>query len=67
MPEAAAVNRSLRMILMGDGTLARISMMLDCDGDETDDPDDACVAICPTIDGRWLVVDLREFESAEIH
>lgn len=67
MPDASAVNRAQRLALLDDGSLSRFSLMLDDDGDETDDPEEACVAICPTQCGRWLVIDLSQYTEAEIH
>ena len=40
--------------------------MLDSDGGETDNVNDAVVIIVPLPDGKWEAVDLRDFEKVEI-
>lgn len=61
------VNLTKRLALLDDGRSCRVDTLLDADGDETDEPRDAVVAILALPDGRWGVIDLRDFEPREPH
>lgn len=63
MPEAVAINRNQGLIFLDDGSLSKMQHFVDRFGDETDDMDEAISAIAPLNDGRWLVIDLRQFET----
>ena len=56
-----AVNRGLRLVLTTDGRFLPISDYLDSDGEETDNPEEAVIAIVNAGDS-WAVLDLRDFE-----
>lgn len=66
MSDVTAVNWSRRLALMSDGGTAALETLLDTDGDETDDPASAVVAVAPYA-GRWFVVELADFADTENH
>lgn len=58
-PEAVNIGKRLYWnAIDGDGVITNFQ---DAWGDETDDPEDAVVAIVQIKRGGWLAVDLREF------
>lgn len=65
--EVIAINRSEACAVLSTGHVIHFSVMLDCDGDETDDVADAMVAVAPLPDGRWAVIDFSEFETVSVH
>lgn len=40
-----------------------ITNLYDAFGEETDDFDEAVSALAPLADGRWLVIDLTQYDS----
>ena len=61
-----AVNIEKRLVLDGTETVP-ITNLIDADGDECG-PADAIVAVAgPTAEGKWLSIDLREFDPVEAH
>lgn len=55
------------MAVTDDDVILWFDMMLDVDGDETDDIDEALVAIARHPDGKWWTIDLMAFEGGETH
>lgn len=55
------------MAVTDDDVILWFDMMLDADGDETDDIDEALVAIAQHPDGKWWTIDLTAFENGEVH
>lgn len=63
-----AISLTDRVVIRSDTVLGDIDSFIDADGDETDDIDQARVAIVQwRDDGRWSPVDLGDFEKHEIH
>lgn len=57
-----AVNLSKRQAMFGDDHLCDITM-LDMDGDETDDPEEAIAFVAgPTSDGKWVTDEVDTFD-----
>lgn len=56
-----AINLGRREFIDNDGQLYPVVTMLDGNGDECG-PENAVVAVAGT-EGRWLVLDLSEFET----
>lgn len=67
MSDVVAINRARRMAVTDDDVILWFDMMLDVDGDETDDIDEALVAIARHPDGKWWTIDLMAFEGGETH
>lgn len=66
--DVVSINRGKRLALTDDDAVLRFVLMLDRDGDETEDVDEALVAIVQHPNGRWLVIDLTAFEvTGTIH
>ena len=66
MTDIVSVNRTARLALTDSGDLCPITGFLDEDGDETEDPAQAVVAVGQLpADGPWFTVDLREFQEVE--
>jgi hypothetical protein len=58
-----AVNVSARLALCSGGGLGDICSFIDADGDETDDAEDAVIAIVHWRDGGYSPVVLSDFET----
>lgn len=56
-----AIHRARRVAILEDGTLVPMDVLLDRDGDETDDIEAAVAAVAPLPDGRWAVIDFTQF------
>ena len=67
MTDVVAINRARRMALTDDDAVLRLEILLDEDGDETDDIDDALVAIAQHPNGKWWAIDLTAFEEQQVH
>ncbi|PWJ88361.1 hypothetical protein C8D77_11183 [Mesorhizobium loti] len=61
--DVAAVNVAQRIAVMDDGATVHLETLLDADGEETDDADEARSAVGQLPDGSWLAVDLTQFET----
>lgn len=59
-----AANFALRLMARDDDVIGDIRSFLDGDGDETDDIEDARVAIVEWRDGTWSPVELEGFDGA---
>lgn len=62
-----SINKAGRLALTNHGEAPRIATYRDSDGDETDDPQAAVVAIGEWPDGRWFSVALTAFEAVRMH
>lgn len=56
-----------RVAVLEDGTEIPLETLLDCDGDETEDLDDAVVAVAPLPNGKWVTIDLTAFAPHQVH
>lgn len=65
--EIVSVNRWDRLALTDAGDVCGVQTFLDEEGDETDDPAAAVVAVGQLPDGRWFSVDMRDYEAARTH
>lgn len=60
-----AINVSARMAVRADDVVGDIVNFLDPDGDETDDPEGALVAIVQWRgEGSWSPVEIADFEQS---
>jgi hypothetical protein len=65
-PDAVAVNRAEAIVLTDDGQILPVTEWL-C-GEDQVEPDVATSCVCgPMADGRWMAVDLTQFEPSEVH
>ena len=62
-----AISRTRRIAILEDGAIVPLGLFLDRDGDETDEIDAAVIAIAALPDGRWIVIDLADFERRLLH
>lgn len=65
--EVIAINRSEACAVLNTGHIVHFSLMLDGDGDETDEVSECVCAVAPLPDGRWVVIDFSEFETVSVH
>lgn len=61
----AMIHLGNRYAALDDGTVFTITNLLDSDGDETDDEDDAVAAVGQLPNGLWVSFDLRDFGPPE--
>lgn len=63
--DVLAINLNARRAMRTDGELCEITNMLDCDGDETNDPEEALAVVVDlgedAGEGRWAAVDVADF------
>lgn len=59
--EVEALNLDQRNALMSDGSIRKITNMLDIDGDETDDAVAAMSCVVKERDDRWHTLNLCDF------
>lgn len=63
MTEAVAVNKERRIVLLSNDEIVPITDYVTEDGEMTDDPELAFVAVAgPTIAGKWLAIQLENFK-----
>ncbi len=62
-----AVHRWRKIAVTEDGSECPFTDMLDWQGEETEDVDEAVAAICQLPDGRWCAIDLSAFDREAIH
>lgn len=61
-------NISKRLVLAADGALGDIKQLLDADGDETLNVDDALFAVvCWRDDSLWSSIVLSDFQDQRVH
>lgn len=65
--QVTAINRSDGSAILDTGQIVHFSVMLDVDGNETDDIADCVVAVAPLPNGDWAVIDFSEFEQVSVH
>lgn len=65
--EVIAINRSEACAILDTGHIIHFSVMLDREGDETNDVTETVVAVAPLPDGRWAVIDFSKFETVSVH
>lgn len=62
MPEPIAINISLRLAAMDDGSLIPITDMFDSDCQPTDHTDEAAVVVIgPDLEGKWHTAPMHDF------
>lgn len=64
--QVSAINIGQGMALTDTDETCAISVLLDDDGDETDVPERALVAVVLLPNGKWEAVDLRLFDAVRI-
>lgn len=66
LPDVSSANLTQRIAMLDDGRSAPITNMVDCTGDETDDPAECWAFVCGPIefDGheKWLAVEMSKFD-----
>lgn len=67
MCEVIAVNRSARLALTDADEAVPLTIFLDEDGEDTSDALGAAIGIGQTRSGKWLAIDLREFEAVTVN
>jgi len=60
-----AIKRLSRVALLSDGSTVPIVALFDCDGEETDDPDEA-VAFTAGEPGRWFSGLCADYEEVTV-
>lgn len=60
--QAVAINRKQGLVFLDDDSYSKMQHYVDRFGDDTDDAEEAVSAIAPLPDGRWLVIDLTQFD-----
>lgn len=65
--DVIAINRREASAILENGTIIHFSLMLDMDGEETDDMEQSIVAVAPLPDGNWCVIDFSQFETVAVH
>lgn len=62
------LNLERRLAITSTGRELQIVQMLDCEGDETDDPDEAVSAIAPDPGLGWWTIRVADFDfDATLH
>lgn len=65
--KAVAINREQGSVILDCGCMVQMQNFVDRFGDDADDASEAVSAIAPLPDGRWLVIDLTEFETVRMN
>jgi len=65
--QVTAINRSEACAILDTGQIVHFAIMLDRDGDETDDVLECVCAVAPLPNGDWVVIDFSEFETVSVH
>ena len=66
MKDVVATTRHGRLAVLEDGSVCALSILLDADGDETDDPDEAVTGVVDLPDGTFAVVVFCDFDVVPI-
>jgi hypothetical protein len=64
---AAALNLSSRLFVDEDGTMGVVELLLDRDGEKTEEDDEAFVAVIALETGKYLNVVLSDFQTYRLH
>ncbi len=62
MFEVVAISRELGLAAFSDGSVLKMQNYVDRFGDDVDTAEEAISAIAELPNGRWIVIDLTEFE-----
>ena len=62
-PVVSMVNVSQRFAVLTTGEVLQLTNLLDDEGEETDNLDDAVSVVAPMADGRWIAINLRALEK----
>lgn len=57
-----AINRERGLVSLDDGSVLKMQNYVDRFGDDVDSAEEAISAIAELPNGRWIVIDLTEFE-----
>jgi hypothetical protein len=66
MTEVAMINRALAIAITEDGQHLPVVAACDADGDDCDLADAVACTAGPDKDGKWLAIDLRQFEGVTV-
>lgn len=58
-----AINTHERIAILDDGKMVPIVTLLDCEGDETEDPDCAEIAVAGSTLSGWWAVLISNYET----
>lgn len=67
MTDIERINRATLVAITDDGRVGEITNLFDCDGEDTDDIEDAVTAVIRLADDEWYAVALDDYEPARIH
>ena len=69
MTEVDAINKDQMFVLFDDGEIGSVCHMIDCYGDDTEDPDEAIIFVSVhPVSRQFYVIDLSYFEdTATVH
>lgn len=65
--QITAINCSEACAILDTGQIVHFSVMLDMEGNETDDVSECVCAVAPLPNGQWAVIDFSEFETVAVH
>ncbi len=65
--QVTAINRTEACAILDTGQIVHFSVMLDMEGNETDDIEECVCAVAPLPNGDWAVIDFSEFEQVSVH
>jgi hypothetical protein len=61
------IDRERRVAILTSGEVLPMRVLLDHEGDDTEDMGEAVFALCPMEDGRWATVSLRSGRDRVLH
>jgi len=67
MTHIIAIRRAQRVAITDLGHECALVNIFDDEGDESDDATTAVAAVCQLPDGRWIAIDLTQFEPVVVH
>jgi len=65
--QVTAINRTEACAILDTGQIVHFSVMLDMEGNETDDIEECVCAVAPLPNGDWAVIDFSVFEQVSVH
>ena len=64
-PVVSMVNVFQRFAVLTTGEVLLLTNLLDDEGEETDNLDEAVSVVAPMADGRWIAINLRMLKKVE--
>ena len=64
-PVVSMVNVFQRFDVLTSGEVLLLTNLLDDEGEETDNLDEAVSVVAPMADGRWIAINLRMLKKVE--